>query len=80
MSSLIGIQYTVFFPTCHKLITWFKLSRVKLYRNELKVTQKLLRVSTRFELSRVLVTEGKITVRRKSRGNRFWFELGRGSS
>ena len=44
--------------------------------------QKLLRVSGRFELSRVRVTEGKITVNvwRKSRGNRFWFELARGSS
>ena len=72
----------VFFPTCHTLITWFELSRVKLYRNELKGNKKLLRVSTRFELLRVLVTEGKITVnvRRKSRGNRFWFKLGRGSS
>ena len=40
---------------------------------------KLLRVSGRFELSRVRVTEGKITVNvwRKSRGNRFWFELAR---
>ena len=44
--------------------------------------QKLLRVSARFELSRVRVTEGKITVNvlRKSRGNRFWFQLARGSS
>ena len=44
--------------------------------------QKLLRVSGSFELSRVRVTEGKITVNvwRKSRGNRFWFELVRGSS
>ena len=25
-----------FFPTCHALKTWFELSRVKLYRNELK--------------------------------------------
>ena len=33
-------------------------------------------------MSRVRVTEGKITVKvgRKSRGNRFWFELARGSS
>ena len=31
-----GLQYTVFFPTCHALITWFELSRVKLYRNDLK--------------------------------------------
>ena len=35
-----------------------------------------------FMLSSVRVTEGKITVnvRRKSKANRFWFELGRGSS
>ena len=25
-----------FFPTCHAFITWFELSRVKLYRNELR--------------------------------------------
>ena len=31
-----GLQYTVFFPTCHTLMTWFELSRVKLSRNELK--------------------------------------------
>ena len=44
--------------------------------------QKLLRFSGRFELSRVRVTEGKITVNvwQKSRGNRFWFELARGLS
>ena len=44
--------------------------------------QKLLLVSGRFESSRVRVTEGNITVNvwRKSRGNRFWFELTRGSS
>ena len=44
--------------------------------------QKLLRVSGSFELSRVRVSEGKITVNvwRKSRRNRFWFELARGSS
>ena len=48
-----SIQYTVFFLTCHALITWFELSRVKLYRNDLKGKQKLLRVSGRFELPRV---------------------------
>ena len=26
----------VFFPTCHVRISWFELSRVKLYRNDLK--------------------------------------------
>ena len=44
--------------------------------------QKLLQVSGSFELSRVQVSEGKITVNVwwKSRGNRFWFELAQGSS
>ena len=44
--------------------------------------QKLFRVNRRFELLRVRVTEGKITVnvQRKSRGNRLWLELVRGSS
>ena len=42
----------------------------------------VLQVSRRFELSRVRVTEGKITVNvwRKSRGNWVWFELVRVSS
>ena len=42
--------------------------------------RKLVRVSgSRFKLSKVRVTEGKITVNvlRKSKGNRFWFELAR---
>ena len=66
------------FLTFHAFITWFELSRVKLYRIDLK-GKKLLRVNWRFELSRVRVTEGKITanVIRKSRRNRLWFELAR---
>ena len=33
----LGLQYSGFFIlTCHKLITWFELSTVKLYRNDLK--------------------------------------------
>ena len=42
------------------LRTWFELSRVKLYRNNLRENKN--RVSGRFELSKVRVTEGKITV------------------
>ena len=63
----------VFFPACQALISWFELSRVKLYRNELKGNKN------DFELSRVRVAEGKITVnvRRKCRGNQLWFELAR---
>ena len=42
----------------------------------------MLRVSRRFDLPSVRVTEGKISVNvwRKSRRNRFWFESERGSS
>ena len=36
MIQCFGLQYTVFFPTCHALITWLELSREKLYRNDLK--------------------------------------------
>ena len=76
INSMFRTSVHCFFPTFHALITWFELSRVKLYRNELRGNK------TYFELSRVRVTEGKITVnvRRKSRGNRHWFELARGSS
>ena len=49
-----------FFPTFEGLKTWFELSRVKLYRNDLRGNKN--RVSERFELSKVRVTEGKITV------------------
>ena len=53
--------------TCQRdflaLRTWFELSRVKLYRNDLRGNKN--RVSGRFELSKVRVTEGKITVNMK---------------
>ena len=47
-----------------------------------KGKQTLLRVRVRFELSRVRVTEGKITVnvRKKFRGNWLWFKLAQGLS
>ena len=53
-----------FLSTCHVHKTWFELSRLKkLYTNNLiEGKQKLLRFRGRFELSRVRVTEGKITV------------------
>ena len=62
--------------------TWFELLRLKLYRIWSEGKWKLVQVSGRFELSRVWVTEGKITVnvRKLSRWNRFWFELVQGSS
>ena len=31
-----GLQFTAFFSNFHALKTWFELSRVKLYRNDLK--------------------------------------------
>ena len=69
----------VFYPTCHALITWFQYIEGKIVQKRAEGKQKLLRDSGRFELSRVRVTEGNITVnvRRKSRGNRLWFELAR---
>ena len=35
MNSMCRTSVRGFFPSCHVLITWFKLLRVKLYRNEL---------------------------------------------
>ena len=69
-----------FFPTCQALKAWFKLSRVNLYRNYLKGNENYFELTgSKFELSRVRVTEGKTIVDlwRKSRGNRFWFVLTR---
>ena len=34
-----------FLPTCHALITWFELSRVKLYRNDLKGNKTYLELA-----------------------------------
>ena len=51
-----GLQYTVFFPTCHSLITWFELSRVKLCGNVLKGNKNY------FELARVRVIGSKLYI------------------
>ena len=52
-----------YFPTCQALKAWFKLSRVKLYRNYLKGNENYFELTgSRFELSRVRVTEGKTIV------------------
>ena len=52
------------------------------WTGECEGNRNSLRVRGRFELSRVRVIEGKITVNvwSKSRGNQFWFELARASS
>ena len=36
INSMFWTSVHGFVPTCHALLTWFKLSRVKLYRNDLK--------------------------------------------
>ena len=52
-----------FFPTCQALKAWFKLSRVNLYRNYLKGNENYFELTgSKFELSRVRVTEGKTIV------------------
>ena len=52
-----------FFPTCQALKVWFKLSRVNLYRNYLKGNENYFELTgSKFELSRVRVTEGKTIV------------------
>ena len=52
-----------YFPTCQALKAWFKLSRVNLYRNYLKGNENYFELTeSRFELSRVWVTEGKTIV------------------
>ena len=51
-----------FFLTTHALETWFELSSVKLCRNDLKENKNCLELKGKFEISRVPVTEGKITV------------------
>ena len=52
-----------FLMTCNALEIWFELSRVKLYRKDLKgnINYSEL-ISGKFELSRVRITEGEIAV------------------
>ena len=45
--------FSIFFSTCHALKTRFELSRIKLFRNDLKGNKNYLEFhSGRFELSR----------------------------
>ena len=71
-----------FFSDLSRAYNMVRIIVGKIVQKRAEGKQKLLRVSVRFELSRVRVAEGKITVniRRKSRGNRLWFELAPGSS
>ena len=41
INSMFRTSVDGFFPTCHALITWFELSRVKLCRNELQMETKI---------------------------------------
>ena len=70
---------TLFFPDFLRAQNMVRVIEGKIIWKWSEGKQKLLRVSGSFELSRVRVSEGKITVNvwRKSRGNRFWFELAR---
>ena len=72
-----------FFLTCHVLITWFELSRVKLYRNDLKADKDYFELAggssyRGFELLRVNYTkcmkeiQGKSTLVRVI-GNQLYF-------
>ena len=60
-------------------MTWFEYIEGETVQKCAEGKQKLLRDSGRFELSRVRVTEGKITVN-QIRGKSTLFELARGSS
>ena len=56
------LQYTVFFPARQALITWLELSRVKLYRNDLKGNKNYFEFAEGssyrgFELPRVRVSK-----------------------
>ena len=52
-----------FFPTCQALKACFELSRVNLYRNGLKGNENNFELTgSKFESSRVRVTEGKTIV------------------
>ena len=55
-----GLQY-IFHPTCYALKTWFDLSRVKVYRNDLVQNYFELTGSSSYR-GFESVTEGKITV------------------
>ena len=68
-----------FFADLSRAYNMVRVFEGKIIQKWTEGKQELLRVSGRYELSRVRVTEGKITVkvRRKSRGNRHWFELAR---
>ena len=72
------------FPRLFKTLrTWFELSRVKLYRNDLRENKIFFEFSGWFELSRVRVAEGKITLNvsvKEIRGKSILVRVSEGSS
>ena len=60
MSRISG--HVFFFLTCHVLITWFKLSRVKLYRNYLKGNKVYFELAEGLSYLGFELTKGKIIV------------------
>ena len=63
INSMIRTALHFFFSASRELKTWFELSRVSWYRNDLKGNENYFEVNSgRFELSRVWVTKGKIVV------------------
>ena len=66
--------------TCHFLTNMVRVIEGKIIKkNDLKGNENCFELAGGSSSSRVRVTEGKIAInaRRKSRGNRFWFELAR---
>ena len=73
-----SVHYLLYcFRTRQLRKTWFELSRLKFCRNDLKGNKNKSELVGGFELSRVRVTEGKISVNvgMKSTGNQLWLEL-----
>ena len=52
----------IFFLTCHVLVTWFELSRVKLYRNYLKGNKDYFELAEGLSYLGFDLTKGKIIV------------------
>ena len=55
-------SFHVFFLTCHMLITWFELSRVKLYKNYLKGNKDYFELAEGLSYLGFELTRGKIIV------------------
>ena len=54
--------HVFFFLTCHVLVKWFELSRVKLYRNYLKGNKDYFELAEGLSYLGFELTKGKIIV------------------